>query len=67
MTGGKCLGASQGSPCWAQLCYPCVTSEQDALEQLQHDLYYIKNGNLLLDMVILARTAEVVLMGKGAR
>jgi sugar transferase (PEP-CTERM system associated) len=52
---------------WAQLCYPYGSSEQDALEKLQYDLYYIKNNNLVLDLFILVQTAEVVLLGKGAR
>ncbi|MGB9329428.1 MAG: TIGR03013 family XrtA/PEP-CTERM system glycosyltransferase [Steroidobacteraceae bacterium] len=52
---------------WAQLCYPYGSSEQDALEKLQYDLYYIKNNSLLFDLAILVQTAEVVLMGKGAR
>jgi sugar transferase (PEP-CTERM system associated) len=52
---------------WAQLCYPYGSTEQDALEKLQYDLYYIKNSNLLFDIFILVQTAEVVLMGKGAR
>jgi sugar transferase (PEP-CTERM system associated) len=52
---------------WAQLCYPYGSSEQDALEKLQYDLYYIKNSNLLFDIAILVQTLEVVVMGKGAR
>ncbi len=52
---------------WAQLCYQYGSSEQDALEKLQYDLYYIKNNSLLFDLAILAQTVEVVLMGKGAR
>jgi len=52
---------------WAQLCYPYGSSEHDALEKLQYDLYYIKNNNLLFDLAILVQTAEVVLLGKGAR
>jgi sugar transferase (PEP-CTERM system associated) len=52
---------------WAQLCYPYGSSEQDALEKLQYDLYYIKNNSLLFDLAILIQTAEVVLLGKGAR
>jgi len=52
---------------WAQLCYPYGSSEQDALEKLQYDLYYIKNNSLLFDLTIVAQTAEVVFMGKGAR
>ncbi len=52
---------------WAQLCYPYGSSEQDAMEKLQYDLYYIKNNSLLLDLAILVQTAEVALFGKGAR
>jgi sugar transferase (PEP-CTERM system associated) len=52
---------------WAQLCYPYGSSEQDAAEKLQYDLYYVKNHNLLFDLMILIQTAEVVLWGKGAR
>ena len=52
---------------WAQLCYPYGSSEGDALEKLQYDLYYIKNYSLLFDLAILIQTAEVVLFGKGAR
>jgi sugar transferase (PEP-CTERM system associated) len=52
---------------WAQLCYPYGSSEGDALEKLQYDLYYIKNNSLLFDLAILIQTAEVVLFGKGAR
>ncbi|HEX4049398.1 MAG TPA: TIGR03013 family XrtA/PEP-CTERM system glycosyltransferase [Steroidobacteraceae bacterium] len=52
---------------WAQLCYPYGSSQQDAVEKLQYDLYYIKNAGILLDLTILAQTAEVVIFGKGAR
>lgn len=50
---------------WAQLCYPYGSSERDALEKLQYDLYYLKNNTLLFDLTILLQTVEVVLMGKG--
>ena len=52
---------------WAQVCYPYGSSERDALEKLQYDLYYIKNNGFLFDLSILMQTAEVVFMGKGAR
>jgi sugar transferase (PEP-CTERM system associated) len=52
---------------WAQLCYPYGSSEHDALQKLQYDLYYIKNSSFLFDLAILLQTAEVVVMGKGAR
>jgi sugar transferase (PEP-CTERM system associated) len=52
---------------WAQLSYPYGSSDHDALEKLQFDLYYIKNQSLIFDLVILLQTVEVVLWGKGAR
>jgi lipopolysaccharide/colanic/teichoic acid biosynthesis glycosyltransferase len=52
---------------WAQVCYCYGGSEEDAMEKLQYDLYYIKNFSFLLDTTILIETIEVVLFGKGAR
>jgi sugar transferase (PEP-CTERM system associated) len=52
---------------WAQLCYPYGASDQDALEKLQYDLYYVKHRSFLLDLAIVLQTVEVVLWGKGAR
>jgi sugar transferase (PEP-CTERM system associated) len=52
---------------WAQLCYPYGSSEQDALEKLQYDLFYVKNHSLIFDIVILLQTAEVILWRKGSR
>jgi sugar transferase (PEP-CTERM system associated) len=52
---------------WAQICYPYGASLKDAMEKLQYDLYYVKNGNPLLDLFILIQTVEVVLFGKGVR
>ena len=52
---------------WAQLRYPYGASEKDAAEKLKYDLYYVKNHNLMFDLLILIQTVEVVLFGKGAR
>ena len=52
---------------WAQLRYSYGASEEDAAEKLQYDLYYVKNQNLMLDILIMLQTVEVVLWGKGAR
>lgn len=50
---------------WAQLKYPYGSSEKDAIEKLKYDLYYIKYRGFLFDLLILLRTTEVVLFGKG--
>jgi sugar transferase (PEP-CTERM system associated) len=52
---------------WAQLRYPYGASEEDAKEKLKYDLFYVKNHNLLFDLLILLQTVEVVLFGRGAR
>jgi sugar transferase (PEP-CTERM system associated) len=52
---------------WAQIRYPYGSTEKDALEKLQYDLYYIKNYSIFLDFLILIQTVEVVLFRKGSR
>tara|TARA_R110000782_G_scaffold119516_1_gene210181 strand:- start:783 stop:2168 length:1386 start_codon:yes stop_codon:yes gene_type:complete len=52
---------------WAQLRYPYGSSDEDALQKLQFDLYYIKNQSVTLDAVLMLQTLEVVLFGKGSR
>jgi sugar transferase (PEP-CTERM system associated) len=51
---------------WAQISYPYGSSEEDAFEKMQYDLYYVKNHSWFLDLMILMQTIEVVLWGKGA-
>jgi sugar transferase (PEP-CTERM system associated) len=50
---------------WAQLKYPYGSTENDSLEKLKYDLYYIKHRSFMFDLLILIRTVEVVLFGKG--
>jgi sugar transferase (PEP-CTERM system associated) len=52
---------------WAQVRYTYGATVEDGLEKLQYDLYYVKNHSLFLDLMILLETAQVVLLGKGAR
>ena len=52
---------------WAQISYPYGASEEDAVQKLQYDLYYVKNYSVFLDLLILLQTAEVVIWGRGAR
>lgn len=50
---------------WAQLKYPYGSNLEDSLEKLKFDLYYIKHRSFMLDLLILIRTVEIVLFGKG--
>ncbi len=52
---------------WAQLCYPYGANENDTIQKLQYDLYYVKNYSIFLDFSIMFNTIEVILWGKGAR
>jgi len=52
---------------WAQVRYAYGDSVEDAMEKLNYDLFYIKNMNLFMDIVIIFRTVRTVLFGVGAR
>ena len=52
---------------WAQVCYPYGASDEDALEKLRYDLFYIKNYSILLDFRIILDTIRVVTSGFGGR
>jgi sugar transferase (PEP-CTERM system associated) len=52
---------------WAQLRYAYGASRQDAEEKLKYDLFYVKNHNLVFDVLILLQTFEVVACGRGVR
>jgi len=52
---------------WAQTNYPYGASVEDARNKLSYDLYYLKNGSIFLDLLILVQTVRVVLFSEGAR
>jgi len=52
---------------WAQIKYPYGASEEDALEKLRYDLYFIKNFSIGLELKIILGTFRVVLFGQGGR
>jgi sugar transferase (PEP-CTERM system associated) len=64
---GLRMTARPGITGWAQVEYRYGASEEDALEKLKYDLYYIKNSNLLLDLWIVLKTIRVCVGGSGAR
>jgi lipopolysaccharide/colanic/teichoic acid biosynthesis glycosyltransferase len=56
-----------GATGWAQVnCGYCVTIE-DNQEKLGYDLFYIKNVSVGLDLLILFKTAKILLLGRGSR
>jgi sugar transferase (PEP-CTERM system associated) len=52
---------------WAQILYPYGASEEDALEKLKYDLYYIKNMSIVMDLIVIFQTVKIVLLGRGSR
>jgi sugar transferase (PEP-CTERM system associated) len=50
---------------WAQVCYQYGASVGDALEKLQFELYYIKNMSLSLDLFVLFKTVQTVVLKRG--
>lgn len=52
---------------WAQINYSYGASVEDAIEKTGYDLYYVKNGSLVLDIAILLQTVRVILLGEGSR
>ena len=51
---------------WAQVRYTYGASVEDASEKLQHDLFYIKNMSVALDLFIVLKTIKTVLQARGA-
>ncbi len=45
---------------WAQINYKYGSSIEDAKEKFEYDLYYVKNRNIFLDLVIILRTIQKV-------
>jgi exopolysaccharide biosynthesis polyprenyl glycosylphosphotransferase len=52
---------------WAQVNYPYGANALDAVRKLEYDLYYIKNSSFSLDMLIMLKTATVVLLRRWGR
>ena len=50
---------------WAQVNYPYGASQEDALQKLKYDLYYIRHYSLRLDAMIVLKTLHTMLWGKG--
>ena len=52
---------------WAQVKFGYAGDEQDALEKLQYDFYYLRHQSLGLDARICARTLREMFVGGGGR
>ena len=50
---------------WAQVMYPYGECIEDAKRKLEYDLYYLKNQDLIMDVLTVIKTVKIVLFGKG--
>lgn len=50
---------------WAQVKYRYGASVDDAMEKLQFDLFYIKNMSAALDLFIIVKTIQTVVLSRG--
>ncbi len=50
---------------WAQVMFRYGYSTEDSLEKLQYDLFYVKNRNLFLDIIVILKTIKTVITGAG--
>lgn len=50
---------------WAQVNAKYGTTQEDALEKLQYDLYYIKKRSLFLDISIVIKTLSTIIFFRG--
>jgi lipopolysaccharide/colanic/teichoic acid biosynthesis glycosyltransferase len=52
---------------WAQISFPYAATDDDAIQKLEYELYYIKNISPMFDLEILLLTIKTVLLGRGSQ
>lgn len=50
---------------WAQVMYGYASNLEENQEKLCYDLFYIKNMNFFLDLIIILKTIRIVFLGRG--
>jgi exopolysaccharide biosynthesis polyprenyl glycosylphosphotransferase len=60
------LRVKPGITGWAQIHINYDRNVDDVRRKVEHDIYYIENMSLLIDLMIIVVTFKVVLTGKGA-
>jgi len=51
---------------WAQVCYNYGGSTSDSRTKLSYDLYYLRNANIFLDILILVKTIRLIALAQGS-
>jgi lipopolysaccharide/colanic/teichoic acid biosynthesis glycosyltransferase len=52
---------------WAQVRMGYAADEEENRHKVEHDLYYVKNYSIVLDLLIVYLTIKTILTGFGAR
>jgi len=50
---------------WAQVNMPYSSSIEDTILKLSYDLYYVRNKNMWIDLIILLKTIKIILKASG--
>jgi lipopolysaccharide/colanic/teichoic acid biosynthesis glycosyltransferase len=50
---------------WAQVTFRYGFTREDSKEKLQYDLFYIKNRDIWMDIIIIIKTIKIVITGAG--
>ena len=50
---------------WAQVNYSYGASDEDTVEKMNYDLYYVRKHSMILDATIIVKTIYIVLFGRG--
>ena len=58
--------ARPGLSGWAQVCYRYGASVKDSRMKLSYDIYYVRNANILLDLLIALKTMKLVSKAEGS-
>ncbi len=64
---GERFTVKPGITGWAQISYGYGATEEDAVQKLNYDLFYIKNLATFMDLIIILKTIKIVIFGRGAR
>jgi sugar transferase (PEP-CTERM system associated) len=60
------FGVRPGVTGWAQIRHGYSVAEEDVVEKMRYDLYYIKHMSLRFDLRIVVDTVKIVLFGRSA-
>jgi sugar transferase (PEP-CTERM system associated) len=63
---GLRFAVKPGMTGWAQVNYSYGASVEDARQKLQYEMFYIQERSLILDVVILLKTAQTVILRPGS-